>query len=608
MLKKGLLYTLMALTLAFINMNAYAMAPMIQDPGDVVVGDAGGQGQSPMDDPIDNNFVFPAAIDILSIVSDDNTSNTLLKYSYDTLGNYTVNGVPPLGAGDPNDPSATGNDLVINDATAADLPNSLAEDGDPYTLTFRNVALSPPGGAPFADPAPGFTGILTSQTAALTLFASDCTTFSSRTITVYTASDSSDTISGGGLELVIEIDFENGGPQGWLGAVQLGGIATSTVGGLCMDMPGPGDNALAWLSPQPLVELVDMAVYKATCSMSTNQTGVDQIPLWELLYQNTFFVDDGINPPFVAGNTFGGEAVILDVDGGANGIGRPQGLDDFVFWFAPNALITPQWRGMTGVPSIDANSAFDSSVDAYNDINILFRVLDFDAANINAQVDMGEICVQRLRIERTDYNTIQLNPLYTPMITDAIYAAEATGQAGCGSSSIDNGAGEILYTVGAGTCRKTMVPFDPMQDNGVNFNLQLYPVQWQSNKLYLGLSRVRSNVNGGVGTTEGVDPIDTFAIVATVPAGENAMVNLTVKGSAGNMEHAASPKLPGNTGGVGQTYVGVWASNNASVSMGNMDADRFRFYTDIFNVPTIAGDGMDPVAIETMETYEAVNF
>jgi hypothetical protein len=424
---------------------------------------------------------------------------------------------------------------------------------------------------------------------------------------VYTASNSSDTISGGGLILDIFIDFENGGPQGWLGAVQSGGNATSTVGGLCMDMPGPGNNSLAWLSPQPLVQLVDMAVYRATCAMSTNQTGVDQIPLWEMLYQNTFFLDDGMGNFFVAGNTFGGEAVILDVDGDANGIGRPQGRDDFQFWFTPNAVITPQWRGTSSDATINANSAFDSSVDTFNDINILFRVLDFDAANINAQVDMGEICVRSLRIERADYSTINLNPLYTPPISSAIYAAEAGGQAGCGSSSIDDGTNVINYTVGLGTCRKTMVPFDPTQDNGVNFNLQLYPVLWESNKLYVALSDIRSNVNGGVGTTEGLDPVDTLSIIATVPAGENAMVNLVVKGSPGNMHLAAMPKLPANTGGVAATYVGVWASNNTSVSVANMDANRFRMYTDLFNVTSIVGDGTDPLTIESIGTYEATN-
>ena len=47
---------------------------------------------------------------------------------------------------------------------------------------------------------------------------------------------------------------------------------------------------------------------------------------------------------------------VVVVTGGANGIGRPQGLTEFETWATPNAALTPQWNGTA--PGTAADSAF----------------------------------------------------------------------------------------------------------------------------------------------------------------------------------------------------------------------------------------------------------
>lgn len=590
-MKKGLLATLLMVSVANLGVNgARANAPVIDDPGDLVIGDNESGAAN-------NDFNFPDAFDLNAIVADDSTPDNSIKWSYSTGGNITINGATALNLGtdDPNAPPA-GARIDQNDN---DLGNP-GQDADPYTVTFRNEGLSPNAGGPvYPDPAPGFTGVLTSQTASLTLYASDCSTYGIRTIQVYTASNSSDTLSGG-LEPVLEIDLEND-PNvrtGWIGGVTSGSGSTSTTpGGLCMTVPDPGNNVVAWISPPNFIPLVAGYVYRTRLTLSTTQTAVDQIPFLNVIYNNLYF-DASFN---ALGNNYGGEAWILDVDGGAEGIGRPQGRTDYDFWMTPNAVLTPQWNG-----DIDAaNSAFDPSVDGINDINLMLRVLDLAAAAINAGVDDGTICVRRVRVDRAPITSLRTSPTWVPPINTATHFPEANGQAGAGSiATINNATATVDYKLNAAAPgnRKTLLPFDPTQDNGVNFNLQLYPIVWNTSEVYEVSAKVRSNVTGGV---EGTDPVDLFQVVIDVPNVELGQTHYSTKGSAGNFLRAASPRLKTTTdpvtGGVTPTFTGYFSTQNATASSG-VDGNRFRGLAEIFNSNTIglSNDGLDPISFESL--------
>jgi hypothetical protein len=594
-MKKGFIVTLLMVSVANLGVNvARANAPVIDDPGDVVIGDNESGAAN-------NDFNFPDAFDLNGIVSDDSTPDNAIKWSYSTAGNITINGATALNLGvdDPNNPPAGARIDQIDGDTG-----NPGQDADPYTVTFRNEGLSPNAGGPaYADPAPGFTGILTSQTASLTLYASDCSTYGVRVIEVFTASNSTDTMVGG-LEPVFDLDLENdpNTRTGWIGGVTGGSGSTSSAsGGLCMTVPDPGNNVVAWISPPNFITLVADYVYRTRLTLSTTQTAADQIPFLNCIYNNLYF-DASFN---ALGNNYGGEAWILDVDGGAQGIGRPQGRTDYDFWMTPNAALTPQWNG-----DIDAaNSAFDSSVDSINDINLMIRVLDLAGAAINAGLDDGTICVRRVRVDRAPWSSLNTTLAWGPPINTATHAAEAAGQAGAGSSAtIDDPTATANYNLngsGAGS-RKTLLPFDPLQDNGVNFNLQLYPLVWNSNEVFEVRAQVRSNVPGGV---EGTDPVDLVQVVVDVPNVELGQAHYTTKGSAGNFLRAASPRLKTTTdpvnGGVTPTYIGYFSTQNATASA-TLDANRFRGLVEVFNAATIGNntDGLDEVSFESLSVHQ----
>ena len=110
-----------------------------------------------------------------------------------------------------------------------------------------------------------------------------------------------------------------------------------------------GDNVVLWLSPNQFLELVDNALYRIRSVFSTDQTAKDAIPMIQLMVSNILVGEPPIPPPAFA-MAYGGEQYWLDVDGGANGIGRPQGRNTFDGYFTPIGVQTPQWRGMIELP------------------------------------------------------------------------------------------------------------------------------------------------------------------------------------------------------------------------------------------------------------------
>jgi len=640
MTKKGLFITLMTVTFTFLRVSAFAEAPVISDPGDVIIGDLEQGGAN-------NVFVFPDAIDLDSHVSDDTTGDPSIKWSYTTTpldGKISINGVPAMdlaGGDDPTNPIST-NRLDGNDNDTAVGPPQ--QDTAPRTITFRNTTLSDPtvggGLGPYAEPAT--TGILGSETRMITLFASDCSTYSSFSITVYTANETSDSISGGaaGLTPVLDDDFATDPSRiaGWFGGVVGGTCTTGTATGLCMWVAANNTTtaAVGWISPPNFaaypapayIDLVDLNVYRIRLSMYTDQTATGAIPFWTFGYNNLNGQTPAGSGP--GGNTYGGDLWALDVAGGANGIngpanGRPNGRPFLDYWFCPNAVLTAQWRGtLTGaLASENSESAFAAAYDAVNDINLVLRILDGaqGANSIHNEVDTGTICCKELRVDRVAIPDLagRTSVAYGSPISTTLYAInpDTFSSGGNGTATIDNTTNTATFLMGpnynGGTAaalaggRKALIFFDGTQVVGADFNKALYPIFWQDNQLLQIAAGIRSGVTAGAGAGgEGIDPVDTVFINFDTPTSEIGGFNFTQRSAAGNMGRAASPRLAANTGGSSQIYTSFFFSQNATdidlTIPGFENANRIRGYVDFINNNALGtnSDGRDPHVVDSM--------
>jgi hypothetical protein len=593
------------------SVSAFAEAPIITPSSDIIIGDLE-QGDA------NNVFIFEsggpvAGLTLSAMVTDDNTADGAIKWSYmSTDAKIVINGAAQLSGGDPNSPLAGENlNLTDNDQPAG------VTDGSADTITFRNQDLSPGLGSlgPYADP--GTSGVLASETRTITLFASDCSTYSQVDIVVYTANSTSDSLSGGNLLTpVIDLDFENdpNDISGWFGGVVAGMGMTSTTTGLCMTVNNPdtaGSN-LGWISPPNFtpslpnwIQLVDKALYRMRATMMTNQTANGAIPYVDFVWSN-FLLSTGVN-----GNNYGGLYWLLDVAGGATGVGRFQ--SDFDVWVTPNSALTQQWRGV-----IDAsNSAFDPSVDFTNDWSVTMRILH-DNSSINTQADSGTICLRRIRVDRCSLDslstTVLQNSPIIPYNSGGIMYRDPDDAATAGGS----------FTIAGGVANLNLTP-NPTSGNAVQArgarrklqywigfpgnvgNTAFFPQLWERGKLYMTRIMIRSNVGGPSGTVEGTDPVDTIFIDFDCPNSEFGSFHFTAKGNAGNMNRATSPRLSVTTGGA-QPYIGFLQGTEPSkgATLGLPDSDRVRSYVDFFNVTTIgtATDGLDAMTIESVEVLE----
>jgi hypothetical protein len=578
------------------------MAPMITDPGDVVVGDAESEA---VGDP--NNFNYPDAFNLITIATDDSfTTSAQIIWSYYVADTYEINGVPSLPAANISlavAPAVT-DQIQLNDND----PGQPAGDTDPFTVTFRNTFLSPQGG-PNTDPGPGCP--LSTQTRALTLFASDGTTASMQTILVYTCNDTSDSISGVGFELIRDDVFPTN-ITGWFGGVLSGtgtfGTTIGTLSGLCMNTPGPGANGQSWAffggAFGGYVELVDGKVWLTRTHATT--TAVDatprQVPLFDMVYDNTTQFFDGVTYMFIEGLTYAGEFVVIDNEGGANGIGLPQGRTYFDHYISPIAMQLPQWKG-----DVDAaNSAFDSNVDDTNDFNFTYRVLDSDPGII-ANSRLGTICVTRLQIYQGDLaalrgtETLEFGPAFDNLVHFAINIA---GPGGTNTIDDANDWVDMQMTAdtsaGSNGSAKRIGIFDQAQLPDVN--LALYPIDYAADTLYLIASKMESRAAAGMDALPGL-PVDIVNMVAFQPSLDVLASTLVLHGAAGNMENAGATRNPTSVGGADQEYVCLFYTNNKSltgITNGAAFAPQLQFFT---NNPSILGPGTDPFRVRTLEVY-----
>lgn len=564
------------------------LRPIVGFPGDFVVGD-GVNGATPPATQ-ENNFVYPDGLDLLTLALDGDTAPGDIRWSYVVAGTYRLNGVEPLDTmvDDPINPPAN-KQLNLNDLDSA------SQDGVPQTVTIRNVDLSPDDGSgpPYAPPSPDVDGIVAGQTQGVTLIASDSTTFTIKSFLLLTTNNEDDRINLEGFRPMAFNDFQDGDANGWSGfdpnnsSLPGSGEVSFTASGLCMSVPGPGTNQVLWLSPERFVELVDLAVYRIRSGVSSDQMDPDAIPFFNVVYDN-------FNTS-MTGNNYNGQILVFDNNGGANGIGRPQGISTLDFYGAPASLALPQWRDT-------ATGAFSPAADSGNDMRVMYRILDM-LDMTNGDADSGAIYVQNTFVQRAPFTSFTRTMLWGPPIQSSTHFAETFDQASLaeGVAMIDDGNSAALYQLidpVSGSTRKTLGPFDPSQSSP---NSALYPVVWNSNELLLGGMDVVAAVGGPTR-----DPVDFVGFVLDVPTNEIGITHGVSRGAPGDMHFAGSPRTDAEAGGAAQTYWGFMFTQNATLGTG-LDANRARVMGDFFNTDAVGpeGAGTDPFAVRNLRLYRA---
>jgi len=537
-MRKGLTLTLMAVVVSVMGLKAMAMAPTVTEIRDIIVGDAEDVSAS-------NVFVFPDAVNLSEIVTDDGLPGDSLLWSfYESTDTYLINGMASLSNTD--DPVAPPTEKTINladdETYVPDAENTYnSRDTNPETITVRNNALSPiTGTAPYDEP--GFTNL--DAGTALTLFCSDTDKAGSTTLFVYSNNEGWDAISGGALPPVHEgtIDFSSS-TNGWTFEHLYGNnnITSATSGGICMTAPAAGDQGGQWVGPYGEtadggVSLVNNAVYRIRLSMNSTQTSPNAGPLWDMIIENQ-------TPTGSAGAfAYGADYWFLDNYGGANAVKGPSvGRDTFDIWWTPACVSQAAWQ----------SAAFATAQDAQNDMRLQFRTIDVASATYNAGNDSGTICISNIDIARQDIaNLMSSATVYTD---DNLTASNWRSTPAVSSSSTTSTfSGGELTVEPTSSWSDEIIAIEPGDTNFSTGNLaDNYPFAWDGDTLY----KMEVVMRAPDAASE-AHPPDFIILRMDTASNELFMESYVVM----NMDRAAMPK---QTAG---TYVGFFYSHNASLA------------------------------------------
>lgn len=386
-----------------------------------------------------------------------------------------------------------------------------------------------------------------------------------------------------GSELIESVDFKAVGTQGgaWTSKRFLGS-GSFTPGplsgnGLCMTVPAAGQNDLGWKGPEQWVDLKDNTAYRVRLTMSTTQSDPSKIPMWTLNYDNRS--ESGqLN--------YGGFSWFLSIDGGANGIGTPEGRTTFDTWVMPNSVATPQWRGTA---DDGTTGAFEPEADPRNDMRFSIRILDYDSNGIGSESDEGTICVEKIVVESILLDCIaDAGTPYEAPITSSNYRFVSVSGKNT-AAKFDNAARLADITLGTPDGRVSLRP------GGDASAQSRHPAIWEDNTLY--------RVSMWIQTPEdasGSDPIDMIQVIADTRNSELGSVHWSLRGNPGgpeNMFRSASPRKASVVGGA-QEYQALFYGSNVTASPLASSA-RFRPTGDFFNTQALFGGstGTDPIEV-----------
>jgi len=509
-MRNGLILTLMMFAIVMVCMpkQSYGIAPTVNDIPNVVVGDAEDKAT------LDNLFVFPDALNLDSYVVDQDTPYSGITWSYTTPDpanpRYRINGVYPLDL-TTDDPTSPPVSKWINNQV---LFGDLNPDGIARTITIRDWELSPLGSLTFTDP--GAAGLVNPGGELVTLFASDGFNNASDDLLVFTDNEGTDRFAGDFIpdSPITTIYFGNG-LSGFSSITAAGSTTYSSTGGICIEVAATGTNVGAWVSAGGFIPLVADSIWRVRLTVSSNQTTVGDVPLWDVVIDNFTAAVGGPNG-------YGGDYLFLDNVGGADAAGT-IGRTDFQVWFAPPAFQTAQWAG-----------ALAPGADAVNDMRVIYRVLDVDASGINSAADFGTICVTRLNVDRFDLDGMTVGDMVYPSnialnhITPSTWTAADLLASTAVQFNVDNTVTirPINPVIGWLDSVIDINPGDnfanPFTGEGVADN---WPIPWESDTLYM----VTSNWSAPDATSE-AHPPDVIRIGMDSPQTEVTGLALTTPG------------------------------------------------------------------------------
>ena len=536
-MSKGLKVSLVTVAIALMGMTAMATAPVIGNIPSPIVG--GGDTTTPA-----NEFVYPDAINLNAYVSDDGGVENIV-WSYEVTGTqiYSINGNDPIDSGseDPTDPAAVSKDLnTVRNGEQDPDGTALSK------ITVRNVNLSPLGGT-YVDPG-STTGILSSETQVVTLYASDGSTYSQTEIMVYTDNEGPDRLSveGGGAP-VYDMDYTSGAPGYTSTSLN---SATVTVGGngICIEVAAANVNVGQWISPYPMFEMQGNSVYRVRANVNGSQTTPGLVPLWDVIIQNF----DG-NTGLSGANAYIADYYFLDNEGGANAVGPSVGLTGIDLYFVPLPALLPSWND----PS---TGAWTTANDGRNDVQMIFRVLDADAtAGYGGELDVGQVCISTIMIDRFDLLTAVTEG--DTVMDLALNQTNYRGEDLLGETAFDWGtAGELTFGPSDGNYELEITSVQPGDGDhlgvgGSGAADDDFPIVWEDDTIYM----VEMDVSAPTAADE-LDPNDVIQVGMGGPSWECFMLKLVTRGDS-TMHNIGLPKS-----GAAQTYVTFFNGHAASLS------------------------------------------
>jgi len=273
-MRKGLFVTLAIVAIALFSGSVYGYAPVINPIPDVVIGDA----EDNLGWTIDRNFFrFTNAFDFLDYVSDGDTTETLLKWS------FIEEESPALTPTDWFEISGITQTTVGNTITpgAKDLTLGATD----YTPTIRDIYASPHS-EDGTENGP-YTGIVegAQHDKFITLYASDGALEDSRNVFVYSIEGELDALSGGAIkQYTFDTDVE-----GWTFLPlnvppDFSGATSGYSGGrLTVSSANDATNRVGfWQSPPTDIAYVAGNVYRARFLASSSQTVASANPQFRM--------------------------------------------------------------------------------------------------------------------------------------------------------------------------------------------------------------------------------------------------------------------------------------------------------------------------------------
>jgi hypothetical protein len=510
-----------------------AMAPVIGDIPSPIVGNQASGSQA-------TRYVYVDAFNLDQLATDDTTASANLKWSYELVppAKYSVNGDQILsGTDDPvAPPAAKLISATLNSIVGATSPTG--EDGNPKTVTIRNINLYPYGGSPSTDmtqPAQNWANNMQ----AVSFWCSDGNLASSQTVMFYTDNTYTNNVATGWNRLSnptvwtrLKDDPINTFWKVWDPLLDKCTTHTTNGAGICFNVALTGNNWGSVQSPMPYFTLTDNTVYRIRLTMNSSQSSVGKVPLWDFIIEN--WNGDGTKGL----NLYGADNIYLDNEGGANTVLSSSTGSVITMFYAPAAFQTAQFKNTT-------TGLYQPSLAAKRNPCLRFRVLDVDSntALLNNQKS-GSICVQRVVVDSIAYSAMTVGA--NKYSNTALKAATATAGVGNVNASKPLVSATISYTATANAVTITptvsgandgrqneLIAVVPATDTVNHYNwdgsnggalgtglvdntmLDDYPIAWTPNTLY----RLEAKL-GSPTANDAASPWDVIFMTIEPPSNE----------------------------------------------------------------------------------------